>query len=145
MLSFLRKTALWIVLLPLLCFYLGVTSNQLVLSKNNNRFPVMWNSYKVLHYAQEIEKATHSEDPDVAAQAKFDLKALTEGGYIDDTHVIMTNKTHLNFLADWIDLHTATYSPGDILIELGDKSMAYSPWIWAVVAIGKLRRREERY
>ena len=145
MLSFLRKTALWIVLLPLLCFYTGGLSNQLVLAKNHDRFPVMWNSYKAIHLAQEMEKASHSEDPDVAAQASFDLEELAEEGYLDDTHVLMTNKTHLNFLADWIDLHTATYSPGDILLDLGDKGMAYSPWIWAVVVIGRLRRREEKY
>lgn len=105
----------------------------------------MWNKYKVLDYARQIEKATHSKDPAVAEKAEFDLGALADDGFLDDTHCVMTSDTHLNFLADWIDLHYATYSPGDLLLELGSQGMIYSPFIWAFVVIGKLRKHEDRY
>ena len=50
MFKFLRKTALWIVALPLLCFILGAASNQAVPIANHDKFPVMWNDYKINKY-----------------------------------------------------------------------------------------------
>ena len=141
MFKFLRKTALWIVALPLLCWTLGLASNQAVLVANHDRFPVMWNDYKVSQYAQEINKVAEGDDPE-AAKAKFDLVALVEHGYLDDTHIVMTEDTHLNFLADWIDLRN-TYSPGDVLLIAGEFGMTYSPIIWCVVIIGRLRKKED--
>ena len=143
MLNFLRKTALWIVLAPVAIFGLGLASNQAVLVANHDKFPVMWNSYKAASLSLAIEKATKSDDEDVAEQAGFDLEALVVDGYLDDTHVLMTSKTRLNFLADWIDLKSATYSIGDFLIDAGEWGMNYCPWIWTFVAIQRLRRRED--
>lgn len=143
MLNFLRKTALWIVLIPALVFGTGVASNQAVLVANHDRFPTMWNSYKAASLALAIEKAAKSDDPDEAEQAAFDLEALHDYGYLDDTHVLMNSKTHLNFLADWIDLKSATYSIGDFLIDAGEWGMTYAPIVWITVAVQRLRKRED--
>jgi hypothetical protein len=141
MFKFLRKTALWIVAVPLLFIYLGAAANQAVLVANHDRFPVMWNSYKAVHYELAIEHAIEKDPEDV--QAHFDLVALRTEGYLDDTHVLMTTNTHLNFLADWIDLKDATYSIGDVLLLLGEKASEYSFPIWCAVVIGRLRKHEE--
>jgi hypothetical protein len=142
MLNFLRKTALWILLAPTAIFGLGLASNQAVLVANHDKFPVMWNSYKAASLSLAIEKATQSDDEDVAEQANFDLIALHEYGYLDDTHVLMNSKTHLNFLADWIDLKSATYSIGDFLIDAGEWGFTYCPFLWFGVAVSRLNRRE---
>ena len=142
MFNFLRKTALWIIAVPLLCLYTGAGLNQLVLTANHDKFPVMYNSYKVAQYEQDLEVKAQSDDDDTAQQAQFDLLALGSG-YLDDTHVIMTPRTHLNFLADWIDMKTATYSPGDVLIYLGEAAGDYSYVVWGFVVIGKLRKKDE--
>ena len=144
MFSFLRKTALWILLLPVALGIGGTLSNQLVLKANHDTFPVMWNDYKVNEYRLNLEKKIQtSKDPDEAMQAQFDLEALELGGYIDDTHVIMTSNTHLNFLADIIDFHTVTYSVGDLGIVLGDYLWSYAPLVWGIVIIGKLKEQKE--
>jgi len=104
----------------------------------------MWNDYKVNEYRLNLEKKIQtSKDPDEAMQAQFDLEALELGGYIDDTHVIMTSNTHLNFLADIIDFHTVTYSVGDLGIVLGDYLWSYAPLVWGIVIIGKLKEQKE--
>ena len=107
MFNFLRKTALWIVLIPWAIFGVGFASNQLVLIANHDTFPVEANTIKerilvakaTVKYqdmAQEL-----SMDPDLPA------------GMIDDTHCLMTSKTHLNFLADVFDRGNGIYSIGD--------------------------------
>jgi len=138
MLKFFRKTALWIVAIPMLCFFIGAASNQAVLVANHDKFPVMWNDAKVNLYRLEATKAAEAgnEDAEVAL-------ALLEHGYIDDTHCLMTKDTRLNFLADWIYLKSATYSIGDLLLELGERGMDYSPVVWIVVVLGRLRKKEE--
>ena len=138
MLKFLRKTALWVVALPLLCFFLGAALNQAVLVANHDKFPVMWNDAKVNLYRLEATKAAE----DGNEQAEIAL-ALLEHGYLDDTHCLMTKDTHLNFLADWIDMKSATYSPGDLVLELGESGLIYAPFIWATIVIGRLRKKED--
>jgi len=143
MLKFLKRTALWIVAVPLLTFLLGAAMNQAVLVANHDRFPVMWNTYKAAKYEMDIEKAVETaDDPEAAAQAAFDLEALVKAGYLDDTHCLMTPQTHLNALADWIDLRSATYSPGDLLLNLGESGLDYAPLVWAAIAIGIKRNIE---
>lgn len=142
MLNFLRKTALWILLAPAVVFGVGLFCNQAVLVANNDQFPVMWNSYKVKGYERAVE-AVVEEDEDTAAEAQADLDALWSEGFIDDTHVVMSKKTHLNFLGDWIDLKEATYSPGDALLEAGEFGLTYAPAVWLTVAVQRLRKRED--
>ncbi len=114
-----------------------------MLVANHDKFPVMYNSFKVAEYATRLEKIAQGKDKKKAEAALLYLEALSHG-YLDSTHVLMTPETHLNFLADWIDLRQETDSPGDLMIDLGNTGMDYSPFIWAVVAVGKLRKKEER-
>ena len=41
----------------------------------------------------------------------------------DRIHACMTHASHLKFLADWINLHVAIASPGDLLLWFGDYLM----------------------
>jgi hypothetical protein len=143
MFQFLRKTALWILLTPAAIWGAGLLSNQAVLIANHDQFPVMWNSYKVASYVLKIEKTIEtSKDKDAVLQAQFDLEALKDGGYLDDTHTVMSSETHLNFLGDWIDLREATYSPGDELLYLGGWLANFAPFVWGWEVIGRLRKKE---
>lgn len=140
MLKFLRKTALWIVLIPGAVWAGGVASNQAVLIANHDRFPVMWNDYKVNHYTKRLEKTIHSDDKDAAQQAEFDLEAL-QNGYLDDVHCLMTSETHLNFLSDVFDAHgSGTYSIGDLMIAAGEWAFSFVSFVWVLEAIRRLRR-----
>ena len=38
----------------------------------------------------------------------------------DETHCVMTSKTHLNWLADVFDFHQEIESVGDLLLGVGD-------------------------
>ncbi len=143
LLSFFRKSKLYIFAIPVLLFGLGAFSNQVVLNVNYDRFPVMWNDYRVSQYALQLGKVAESKDPEAALKATFDLEALKEEGFLDDTHVVMTSKTHFNFLADWIDLSDATYSPGDLLLELGLWGEKAAPYIWGLALYASMRKRED--
>lgn len=140
MFKFLRKTALWILLAPWVITGVGITSNQAVLWANQDKFPVKWNDYKVNAYALSLREAANSQFPVVALKAQFDLEALEEEGFIDDTHCLMTDQTHLNWLADVWDFHDETDSIGDILLDLGGWLAAFSPFVWGAVVIGKLKK-----
>jgi len=144
--KFLRKTALWIVLAPMSIFGVGLASNQAVLMANHDKFPVMWNTYKVVQYRLEIQKALASDDPDTVEEAELRLAGLQAEGMLDDTHVLMTENTHLNALADVIDLRSATYSIGDLLLYLGEWLMGFAFPVWMFEVIrraGKNRSKAE--
>jgi len=136
----LRKTSLYILAIPIVLTLVGAASNQAVLYANNDRFPVMWNTYKVAQYRLGLEKtADTSEDLDIVIQATFDLQALESEGFIDDTHCVMTSQTHLNLLADIFDMKNAIYSIGDFLLMLGEWLGAFSPFLFVFDVIRKLR------
>ena len=155
MFSFLRKTSLYILAIPALVFGLGLLSNQAVLVANHDKFPVMYNEYKVNAYRLGLEKdlkecqgltapdkdAPDADAPpsDVCDPIEFDIAAL-KFGYLDSTHVIMTSKTHLNFLADWIDLRDAVYSIGDALLELGEYGFGFMFPLFVFDVVRKLRQ-----
>ena len=134
MISFLRKTALWILLAPCLIWGAGFASNQLVLNANHDTFPVEVNTVKERVFVAK-------------AQAKY--KELVEelgidpalpAGMIDDTHCIMTSKTHLNLLADIFDLRgDGIYSIGDFMLMLGEWLWSFAPIVWCVTVVQKLR------
>ena len=138
MFKFLRKTSLYLLAIPVLSIGIGAASNQLVLFANNDKFPVMWNDYKFAQYDLMLHKVAAGKDKDAAEQAGFDIVALEEYGFIDDTHCIATNRTHLNFLADVFDMKSATYSVGDGLIELGEWLMAFAPFLFVFDVVRKL-------
>jgi hypothetical protein len=143
MINWLKKTALWIVAIPVLCWVLGAASNQVVLVANHDRFPVMVNDYKVTQLAIEMETVANS-DSDRAPDAALALEALQKEGFLDHTHVVMTKHTHLNFLADWIGVG-GVYSIGDLLLGAGEQGLDPALLIWITVVIGRLRKREDSY
>jgi hypothetical protein len=146
MLKFLRKTALWIIAVPLICYILGAACNQVVLVSNQDRFPVQVNDYSLTSLHDELEQAASDTNPahkEAAQEAQFRLMALDEEGFLDDVHVVMGSKTHLNWLGDWCDLKDAHYSPGDGLLILGEYGMQYAFVLWMFVAILKLSRTED--
>jgi hypothetical protein len=150
--NFFKRTSLYILAIPALVFGLGLLSNQAVIFANHDKFPVMYNEYKVNAYRVHLERElAKCQAPDLDVEAaidttpavdpcepiQFQLEAL-KFDYLDDTHVIMTSKTHLNFLADWIDLKEATYSIGDFLLMLGEWLGAFAPFLFAFDVIRKL-------
>jgi len=138
MFKWLRKTALWIIGVPIMTLYLGAGLNQVVLYANHDRFPVTINDARLFEYKLELKEAAEEGDD----RAAIRLEEL-QHGYLDDEHVIATSETKLNWLADWIDLHGDIYSPGDVVLYLGDTGMTYSPFFWAAVVIGRLAKKEE--
>lgn len=112
--DFLRKTLLWIVLLPWAIFGLGLTSNQLVFLANHDKFPVAMNPERLL-----------KTPPDAY-------------GMLDSVHCVMTSDTHLNILADWIDFQSETDSPGDLLQEFALQHASQCWLIWLTLIAKKL-------
>lgn len=136
---------LWILALPLFFTFLGAASNQAVIAANHDRFPVMVNERKL----KTIEKRETDEDNVLADIGGLIGIKLTpppppDDGMIDDVHCVMTPETHLNFLADWIDLNDAIYSPGDLLLYLGSYLQPISFPIWFAIILCEFRRRQIR-
>jgi hypothetical protein len=134
MFSFLRKTSLYILAIPVLLFGLGAASNQVVLQANHNRFPVLVNETKVREFnSEKVELGPMSIT--VVKPANVDSDGVV---MIDDTHCVMTSETHLNFLADVFDLGNI-YSIGDFLLMLGEWLMGFAPFIFLFDVTRKLR------
>jgi hypothetical protein len=124
MFSFLRKTALWILLTPLAFTFLGVVSNQTVLWANHDTFPVSIN----------IAKAHQFADPDAIT--------LPDGTVmLDSVHCIASSKTHLNLLADVLDFHDRYVSVGDLSLDLGEYLGTFMPFVWGALVIIKLKNQ----
>ena len=132
MMNFLRKTALWILLLPVAIYGVGAASNQLVLIANHDTFPVLINQHKIDARNAEIADA-------IADGAKGIPAPVGPDGMIDDVHCVMTNHTHLNALADVFDIG-GIYSIGDFLLYLGQWLGAFCPFIWGYAVTDKLRK-----
>jgi hypothetical protein len=60
---------------------------------------------------------------------------------MDDVHCIMSKSNHLKFLADWINLRTTIYSPGDELILLGVYFWWYAPYTWIVLVVREMSEK----
>jgi hypothetical protein len=152
MMNFLRKTFLWILLLPTAIGGLGAVSNQLVLIANHDRFPVMINTaeYRTLSlkefvaYEEAVERASDPAEKvqsrRAAAITAAEIKIMYEEKMLDERHCIMTSETHLNALADVFDFHDGTYSIGDELLELGEWLGAFCVFIWGYIVVDKLRK-----
>jgi hypothetical protein len=138
MFKFLRKTALWILLAPAAIWGAGLASNQLVLNANHDTFPVKVNTFKAQAFRVEAEAQVTAEND----QSDNENLVLPEG-YIDETHIIMTDQTHLNFLADVFDMKTSTYSIGDFLLMFGEWLFTYTPFLWAFIVIRKLQEQKD--
>lgn len=107
---------LYLLAIPLALNFTGSAMNQMVLAANGGKFPVMINEYSAGKYAKD--------------------------NFLDDIHCVMTSETHLNWLADFINMHTAIYSPGDMLIELGEL-LPYAAVAWAALIINDASLRQK--
>jgi hypothetical protein len=134
MFAFLRRTSLYLLAIPVLLTVLGATSNQVVLMANHDRFPVLANETKV-------QKVIGTHDVQVGPNViTVPNPAVTESDgtvMIDDTHCVMSSKTHLNFLADVFDLGSI-YSIGDFSLILGSYLWVYAPMLFLFDATRKL-------
>jgi hypothetical protein len=152
MLNFLRKTALWILLLPVAIIGVGAASNQLVLIANHDKFPVMVNSAgsRILElnqftaYEEALKRMNDPKEKEKSRQAAFEttekIKIMHETGMLDEKHCIMTSETHLNALADIFDFNDGTYSIGDELLSLGEWLGSFCLFVWGYIVIDKLRK-----
>jgi hypothetical protein len=134
MLKFFRKTALWILLAPAVIWGCGFAANQAVLIANHGTFPVEVNTLKEKVFVAKATATWEDEADDLG------IDPTLPAGMIDDTHCIMTSKTHLNFLADVFDLKgDGIYSAGDFLLMLGDWLLGFAPFVWVFAVVQKLR------
>ena len=116
--SLLVASRLYLLAFPYLSFGMGVGLNQAVLVANGGKFPVMVNKRAEKYFGFESD------------------------GMSDNVHCVMTSKTKLNFLADWINMHTVIYSPGDLLIMLGDLLTGSTKAVWAALILGDVTKRK---
>jgi len=133
MLKFIKKTYLYLLALPLLFTALGTVSNQVVFWANEDKFPVKLNDYKLARHELALEQELAAADtPEEAVHAQFDLAAFRAEGFIDERHVIMTEKTHFNWLADiWDFKDEGSFSIGDLSLDLGSWLWIFTPAMWA--------------
>jgi len=122
LLSFLRTPFLWVLLLPYAFIFAGAASNQLVIIANHGKFPVRTNAVHALKWVDP-------ENP-------------LPDGMLDEVHCIMTDETHLNFLADIIDEHEAVKSVGDLALEFGEWSNTFAPFLYIGLVIVELKKKE---
>jgi hypothetical protein len=121
MFNFLRKTRLYILALPVLFIVLGAASNQAVLIANHDKFPVLENAVRL---NRDVKRGT--------------VKVLNDGTImLDEVHCLMTNETHLNFLADIFDFGHQIESIGDLFIDFGQWLWGYAPFIWGISLLRK--------
>lgn len=114
LLSFLRSSLLWILLLPYAFVGLGAASNQLVLIANHNTFPVLMRDSLSGH-------------------------ALPD----EEGHVLMGPGTHLNALGDVFDFHDGWMSIGDMLLETGYWMNSFCPFIYVALVTIKLSNNND--
>lgn len=135
----------YLIAIPLLCIGLGAASNQAVLVANGDKFPVSINAEKQSKMcapqdslSQAIAAALAGNAKTAKLEASTDINLCANGGeFLDDTHVIMTAKSHLTILADIFDFHDGIYSVGDGLLMLGEWSWDISVIAWFALVIRK--------
>ncbi len=127
-----RAASLWILLLPVGIGFIGAASNQAVLIANNDLFPVRENIARVVE---------DLSNPKVLKINEFNQEEFPGSPIILDleSHCLMSDKTHLNWLADNFDIG-GIYSLGDFLLMLGSWLWTFCPFIWAYVIISEVTR-----
>jgi hypothetical protein len=139
---FLCTTFLWVLFLPYALIGVGAASNQVVLIANHDKFPVMLNHKKLIEMTQPtVTLVEILEGKEPKEQPKADAVA-DEDGMIDDIHCVMTDKTHLNALADVFDMHDSIYSIGDFVLMIGEWMGTFTPFVWGALAIKRLYEKE---
>ena len=136
MFSFLRRTSLYILAIPVLFTFLGAASNQSVLIMNHDTFPVMVNAKTLQEMTEPREqKSINFNKPQPAFETD-------DAVMLDEVHCAMTPNTHLNFLADIFDMKDAIYSIGDFSLMLGEWFWAFAPFVFVFDVTRKLRRAQ---
>lgn len=153
----LKKLPYWyLIAIPLFATLLGAASNQAVLIANGDRFPVLYNNEKI-HASCQTPEPNAGKDFLTALLGGGRLKSVPSilepqpapkmadpdlcrngGKFLDDTHVIMDKDSHLKILSDIFDMHEATYSVGDGLLEFGSWMWDWSGLAWLVLIVRKL-------
>lgn len=121
--------------------------NQAVLIANHDTFPVMINPAKLEEFrrpnriADIMQAILGKEKPSPSPAPRT---AGPDGSeYVNDNeHVVMSDKTHLNWLADIFDFKDVIASPGDLLLDFGSWMWDYAPIVWGTLCIGALARKE---
>lgn len=134
MFSFLRRTSLYILAIPVLFTFLGAASNQLVLIENGDTFPVLINAKKLQEMTEPRDRQSINFNKPQPAFETDDAVML------DEVHCAMTSNTHLNFLADVFDMKDAIYSIGDFSLMLGEWFWAFAPFVFVFDVTRKLRK-----
>ena len=134
MFSFLRRTSLYLLAIPVLFTFLGAASNQVVLIANHDTFPVMVNAKKLQEMTEPSEQKAINFNKPIPAFETGDTVML------DDVHCAMTSKTHLNALADIFDMKDAIYSIGDFMLMLGEWLGSFTSAIFVFDVARKLRK-----
>ena len=138
MFSFLRRTSLYILAIPVLFTFLGAASNQVVLIANHDTFPVLVNEKKVADMAARDDKEEKPSTPSFTTPVP--AEEMNDVVMFDDVHCLMTPKTHLNAFADIFDLKDAIYSIGDFSLILGGWLWAFAPGVFVFDVTRKLRK-----
>ena len=138
MFSFLRRTSLYLLAIPVLFTFLGAASNQVVLIANHDSFPVMLNDKKL----RDMTKKDEEQFIKVQFLAPTPAYEANDVVMLDDVHCNMTSETHLNFLADVFDMHDAIYSIGDFMLMLGEWLGSFTFAIFVFDVARKLRKHE---
>lgn len=136
----------WVIAVPILLILLGTASNQAVLVANWGKFPVMVNDRVQAKMIARARERDREESEQSSARfsitnttVRFDARVMNDQGqFVDDVHSVMGHNSRLKFLADYINLRTAIYSPGDGLIELGEWSWGFAPTLWIFLAARRL-------
>ena len=136
MFSFLRRTSLYLLAIPVLFTFLGAASNQVVLIANHDSFPVMLNDKKL----RDMTKKDEEQFIKVQFLAPTPAYEANDVVMLDDVHCNMTSETHLNFLADVFDMHDAIYSIGDFMLMLGEWFGVFAPFVFVFDTTRKLAK-----
>jgi hypothetical protein len=132
----LRRFPYWYLLvIPVLVYYLGAGCNQAVFLANAGKFPVRMNAAWM-----DMKCSTKGMDPDEIADIP-PSSCKVGGEMIDDRHSVMGPNSNLKFLADIFNFR-GIYSVGDGLLMLGEWLMSFCPFMWMGLALRKLYRSE---
>ena len=98
-----------LVTVPMMLIVFGAALNQAAVVANHGQMPVLWPG--------GCDNFPNTDDTD---------------------HVCMTPETRLKFLCDWIELHGAVESPGDVFILLGMVLLHPLFWMWVGLVLRRL-------
>jgi hypothetical protein len=139
--KFLRKTYLWVLAAPILAIVLGAASNQAVLIANGDKFPVQLNQYEIDKFHARHNVSLEDVINEILGGGSKDIPLPPD--MLDTVHCVMTKDTHLNALADVIDLGGDHLSVGDLFIQLGEWSWDFAPAIFLVLGVRKLNEASD--